>query len=711
MKRIAVVANQKEYAEELANNLRDYFREQIEINPYDRNEVLAMESIEEEFVGATFTIFQEAKKKIRKTSELIVFQLALTRKNVEKLQEVPGNTRALLVNLDHRACMQVITNIYGMGYRDIELVPYYGVGDYDHDIKLAITLDEQTLVPKGIERVVNLGHREIDLDCILDLADRLELKEWLLASEQFQQKKSMFFGSSGIEKALGENLELSCRIDTLIQLMEPGIVIANSSGRIHLYNQKAVELLERRGGLESGFYVMDLLPELDLGNWVGKKQLVTEEDGNLMISVRPIEVENKISGYIVSINKFEEVEENQHGVRTRLSRGDHTAKYHFSDIRGESPEIREAIRTAQRMARSDSSILITGESGTGKEVFAQSIHNASGRSGYHFVAVNCAAIPENLLESEMFGYEEGSFTGARRGGKIGYFELAHKGTIFLDEIAELPLLLQAKLLRVIEEREIIKIGARKVIQVDVRIIAATNRDLRRHVEEGRFREDLYYRLNVLPLSIPSIRERKGDIRVLAEYFMEALHCSFRFSPEAQECFRNYEWKGNVRELRNVVEYLSNLEKDLVEPGDLPQDMKRGMELADQTMLAGQGGSEGLTDSEGLRGSGIAVQRNAEGLEQAALLGRLFSRDRGKLEIYQFILEELERAADQGIRIGRTRLWELSKQRRLYFTEPEIRAALTRLNDCGFVRTGRGRGGSVITAAGIQLSQAIKIANW
>ncbi|WDC84728.1 sigma 54-interacting transcriptional regulator [Caloramator sp. mosi_1] len=185
-----------------------------------------------------------------------------------------------------------------------------------------------------------------------------------------------------------------------------------------------------------------------------------------------------------------------------------------------SPKMKECINIAKKIAKSDYTVLINGESGTGKEMIAQSIHNYSNRSIYPFVAVNCAALPENLLESELFGYEKGAFTGALKEGKIGLFEIANNGTIFLDEIGDMPLKLQTRLLRVLQEKQIMRVGSDNIINVNVRVIAATNKDLKKLVDEGLFREDLYYRINVLPISLPPLRERKEDIMPLLESFLK-----------------------------------------------------------------------------------------------------------------------------------------------------------------------------------------------
>ncbi|MGB9812256.1 MAG: sigma-54-dependent Fis family transcriptional regulator [Thermovenabulum sp.] len=232
-------------------------------------------------------------------------------------------------------------------------------------------------------------------------------------------------------------------------------------------------------------------------------------------------------------------------------------------IIGESESIKMLKEKVKRIASSSSTVLITGESGTGKELFARAIHLESERKDNPFVAVNCAAIPDTLLESELFGYVKGAFTGADPKGKIGKIEFANKGTLFLDEIGDMPLYLQAKLLRVLEQKEVVRLGSNKPIPVDVRIIAATNKNLEKMIKEGMFREDLYYRLNVIPFVIPPLRERKEDIKVLTEYFVNKYadllkKKVFGVEKDVWDYFFEYDWPGNVRELENVVEYMINM---------------------------------------------------------------------------------------------------------------------------------------------------------
>ncbi|MEW6186378.1 MAG: sigma 54-interacting transcriptional regulator [Thermodesulfobacteriota bacterium] len=265
-----------------------------------------------------------------------------------------------------------------------------------------------------------------------------------------------------------------------------------------------------------------------------------------------------------------------------------SSKYTFNHIVGKSPIISELKKTALKAARTSAPVLILGESGTGKELFAHAIHYASARRMFPFIRLNCAAIPRDLLESELFGYQPGAFTGAGPRGKPGKFELAHQGTVFLDEIGDLPLEMQPKLLRVIEEKETERLGGTRVFKSDFRLIAATHERLEKLVEEGRFRKDLYYRLNVIPIMIPSLRERKEDIPVLAQHLIQTLNNDLGtkvslLSPEVLCCLERYPWPGNIRELANILErILYSLDGDCIERQHLPiylQDLTRRTSLS------------------------------------------------------------------------------------------------------------------------------------
>ncbi|MBV4431038.1 sigma-54-dependent Fis family transcriptional regulator [Clostridium tyrobutyricum] len=308
---------------------------------------------------------------------------------------------------------------------------------------------------------------------------------------------------------------------------------------------------------------------------------IQEIRGNKMIAVRvPIKEENKIIGAVGKVifkdigdfytlsKKLNNLEREIEVYKNELGK-ERKARYSIKNIIGNSPKIQKVKSMALKVAKTDSNVLITGESGTGKELFAHGIHNASGRYLGPFVEINCAAIPSELFESELFGYEEGSFTGAKKGGKNGKFELANGGTIFLDEIGDMPMYMQAKLLKVIQDREIERVGGNIIKEINVRIIAATNKNLEDSIKKGKFREDLYYRLNVMRIVIPPLRERKEDIPLLANSLKIKIATKLGIyvegiSKEAMSCLVSYDWPGNVRELENIIERaVDMLDSDLI----------------------------------------------------------------------------------------------------------------------------------------------------
>lgn len=281
---------------------------------------------------------------------------------------------------------------------------------------------------------------------------------------------------------------------------------------------------------------------------------------SLVMSVRTVVIEQRIEGFVAF---FEEVGNSRKKMESVFLT---QTRYSFDDIIGESAEIKDCIEMAKKVSKSNSSILILGESGTGKEMFARAIHRSSNRSRHNFVAINCSAIPDALLESELFGYKGGAFTGASKDGNPGKFEIANGGTVFLDEIGDMPLHLQAKLLRVLQEREVVRIGDSHPIPIDVRVIAATNRNLEDMISKNLFRRDLFYRINVIPISIPSLVERKEDIQVLAMFLLKK-HAALTgkiiegIEPDALHILEQHDWPGNVRELENVIEYAINMETE------------------------------------------------------------------------------------------------------------------------------------------------------
>ena len=353
----------------------------------------------------------------------------------------------------------------------------------------------------------------------------------------------------------------------VLESIDSGIIVTNSDGVIVELNDRGMAML--RGCDVRGSSIQNLAPTgLD---WASLLHSETEcmdrefffkvPDGDtvqVMATIRPIKVlQGELGGYVI---KFDEISRIRKLVNEMAGS---RAVFTLDNIIGVSPAIQHAKKLALKGARNRSSVLITGETGTGKELFAQAIHNQSGRKKRPFVVINCGAIPRELLESELFGYVEGAFTGAAKGGRPGKFELANGGTVFLDEIGDMPMDMQVKLLRVLQSGEVLRIGEHTPRLVDVRIIAATNLDIKQAQVRGSFRPDLFYRLNVFPITVPPLRERREDIKLLARYFLDRRQPHFNnviegFSPEAEHLLESYNWPGNVREVENVIERLLNI---------------------------------------------------------------------------------------------------------------------------------------------------------
>lgn len=345
-----------------------------------------------------------------------------------------------------------------------------------------------------------------------------------------------------------------------------GVISLNVTGRILNLNSRAIELLELQKYRDLSGVSIKEINELDgissyyESNNFLKDQLIEYQNKNLYLTSFPIEVKGNSDGSVIIISDAADIQKHEKKIRKKLYDDSNRAIYEFEDIVGKSEIMQKVKQKAKKFAKSDSNVLIIGESGTGKELFAQSIHNASLRSKEPFIAINCAAIPENLLESEFFGYNEGAFTGAIKGGKPGLFELAHKGTVFLDELGELPLSMQSKLLRILQEKVVRRIGSAASIPIDVRIIAATNVNIPEKVKKGEFRLDLYYRIGVLNLNLPSLNERKEDLEDLVLSYTERKYPEFRhvmenYIMDVTELLDEYHWEGNIRELENNIERL------------------------------------------------------------------------------------------------------------------------------------------------------------
>lgn len=357
-----------------------------------------------------------------------------------------------------------------------------------------------------------------------------------------------------------QHTEHMATVNAILNSTSEGVIAVNNNGIVTSINASARDIIKKDCTGESFAEISgnDLIRSAISTKKPLRNELLEFEGTLCSVSSSTINLDNKSGGVVFNIQPVNVVQSLDQNIRSKQSQSGNIAKIQFEDITGSSKVMNTTIKKAKKFSQSDSTVLILGETGTGKEMFAQSIHNYSKRAGGPFVAINCAALPQSILESELFGYAKGAFTGANTSGKMGYFEMAHTGTIFLDEIGEIPLDMQTKLLRVLQEKELRRVGDRKVFKVDIRVIAASNQNLKSMVERGEFREDLYYRLAVLELYIPSIRQRKEDViqiveLILSEIIEEQSLQPIRLSNEVKSLLPNIDWCGNVRQIRNIVE--------------------------------------------------------------------------------------------------------------------------------------------------------------
>ena len=431
-----------------------------------------------------------------------------------------------------------------------KIYPYKTNEEFEASLTNALSYSKPTLVGIG--------------NCIKEWATKKHLPYILITPKEKAIRDAIISAKNIINVANKEKLNAH-RLKNIINYISEGIISINSDGTIIEYNKVAEQLL--------GIHYQQIVnknihdPRLPAalkacyGDGSFETNRILSIDGTPYVINRiPIEVSSHCGETIITIVKVSNIQKMEYQTRMQLNAKGFVAKYTFHDLIGSSASMEKTIETAVRYSKTSATILIEGETGTGKELFAQSIHNASPRCNGPFVAVNCAALPTDLLESELFGYEEGAFTGSKKGGKQGLFELAHNGTIFLDEIGEISKSLQSKLLRVLQEKELMRLGGTKIIHVDVRIIAATNRSLYKMMIKNEFRPDLYFRLSILNIFIAPLRERLDDIPTLVDHILLKLNAKYNtsvanISDAGLKLLMSYSYPGNVRELENILEKL------------------------------------------------------------------------------------------------------------------------------------------------------------
>lgn len=670
-KTISVVVLDFKAGEFYVKEINELFGEYVEITLYSVSDGSAMGTLPKAdlFVISTdaYGSAEEVVRHVPIDSLTMAIEVSYRWSTLQKLSMIPKGTRALFVNLTDTMAREAIAQLQQLGINHIRFIPFYPGGVLKEPVDMAVTPEEERYVPEGIKKVLNIGHRSCTSGMMIEIALRLGLEE-LLETKKFQNYfNEMATNNYSFDQIYARSRRMESQFHILMEILDEGLVGVNEKGEIFACNKKACQIAKIEKNLVLGRCGEKVFPYIPFYSALKDKKEIPPKviklgGVNVSIAVIPVLRQKECIGAFATLQEFSELESKQNELRNQLLKKGHCAKYTFDDVIGESDCVCRTKRILKRMAATESPVLIVGETGTGKELLAHAVHCASKRSNNPFIAINVAAMPENLLESELFGYEEGAFTGAKKGGRPGLFEFAHGGTLFLDEVEGMSQAMQVKLLRVLQEGEVMRVGGSGIISIDVRIVAATNESLDQKVEEGSFRKDLYYRLNTLTVVVPTLRERGEDVFLLMEHFKKELQGDFQLSGEVKNFLRQYSWPGNIRELHNTVEYFLYTGKQVIEMEDLPPTIFRDR---------------------------ICKSMNIEKKERVQEV----------VSPFWFVLEQLYMAAERNEFIGRDKLMIKAKEEYLLISQKEIRDILKDMEEKGFVKIRKGRGGSRITLKG------------
>ena len=521
------------------------------------NAAIVAEKLEQK--GARVLISRKGtKKRIEEHSRIPVVDADLSLSDYIQIMEKAARVQGTIAFFSYGIIGEDVRSMCYLMDLETRFYSFYSAEECDNIVRRAIR-DGVVLAIGGAASAkaaekYGLEHITVE-NSPLSLLKAIETAEQILKLRKEETAK---------QEALKIRLE---RYNLALNFTHDAVVAVDQEGRIEVMNSMAERLVGTSLESASGKKIDEVIPDTRvlpvLENGERKLNNVLRHRNSIWSSnIVPIVVDGTIRGAVTTFQDVRNLQEDEKNIRIKLSKKGLIAKYHFDSIQGNSPGIRNAVRMAEKYAGSDATVLICGETGTGKELFAQSIHNASRRMDGPFVAVNCGSLPRDILEAELFGYVEGAFTGASRGGKTGLFEMAHGGTIFLDEIGEMPMETQVQLLRVLQEKEIRRLGSDRVTPVDIRVIAATNRNLPEEIRAGRFRQDLFYRLSVLNVFVPPLRERREDIEPVCLYLLSRMMpvgaAERTLVREILKAQKDYDWPGNVRELENLAERIQVL---------------------------------------------------------------------------------------------------------------------------------------------------------
>ena len=684
MKKIAVVALDPLAGASYTKEVRDLFGEYAEVVGYSVRDGSAAGVLPRADLFAISTdAYGSAEEEARHVpidSQIMSIEVTFYWETLKKLFEIPQGTKVLFVNVTSNMAREAITQLSSLGVNHLQFIPYYPGAVLEEPVDIAVTPGESRFVPPSVKTVIDCDHRPCSYGMMVEIALRLGL-EYLPETESFMNyAKVVASNHYSFDLMYAKSRRQESQMHILAESLDEGLIGVNETGDIFVCNKKACQIARISEELTMGKKGEEVFPYIPFYQVLREKKAVPEKiirlfGTDISLAVVPVVRKENCIGAFAMLQKFNEQESRQNALRRQMMQKGHYARYTLDDVIGISTAITETKNILRKMAATDSPVLLMGETGTGKELMAHALHQASRRADGPFIAINVAAMPENLLESELFGYEEGAFTGAKKGGRPGLFEFAHQGTLFLDEVEGMSLSMQVKLLRVLQEGEIMRVGGGSIIRVDVRIVAATNESLEEKIQDGSFRKDLYYRLNALTVEIPPLRKRGDDIFLLLDYFMRKMGGDFTLSEGVKTFLRRHPWPGNIRELQNAVEYFNYLAKPVIGLSDLPPTMTRFVD-------------DGSDDGEGEVNDNAADDKEADMAYQAAV------------DKKQFVLNQLALAWKEGKTAGREKILEAAKKDHISMTQKQGRDLLDELAKEGLIQVGRGRGGSKITEKGL-----------
>lgn len=572
MKRIMVISDGRNTGQALIEQLKGLFGSDVSVENLLLKE-LPGKSFESDLVIYT-SGYVKTKGSVHVDPKIrnIVANRVINHRNIQELISLQTGLDVLFVNDGYDSTNEAVGQLEELGLDHVKYHKYYPGVDKYPKLGVIVTPGELQLAPYIPHKMIDLGTRVLGLSTIFEIISILGIedsKTHLLVSEYL---KDIVEISKSIDEKRKESQANKEILESIINSLDSGIGFIDNLGKLRIHNKKFKQILDLKRHDIAGMDVS----EIELFNTIGqlKEGSSILNIGNRSIKMDLAEVDfSQKKGYLATLKYINQETKDQTGSEAYRSKQN---MHNFEDYYTVEPVVENILERAKKYAKTEGTILISGENGTGKEILAQGIHQNSSRRDKVFVPINIAAISPNLVESELFGYEEGTFTGALKGGKTGLFQMADGGTLFIDEIGDTPLEVQAKLLRVLEEKKVRKVGGSDEIKVDVRIIAATNKNLLQLVDQGKFRLDLFFRLNTLPLETIPLRNRPRDIDFLLRMFINLnlksgaiAELEDFFSHEALKTLREYSWIGNVRELRNLAEYLCLIHSgSLIQPADL-----------------------------------------------------------------------------------------------------------------------------------------------